>query len=105
VGALQQLQLDIPPACLIESVAFQVNNDTQFAQPDFSTVCSMVGQPIMLDAAQFGSLAHRVCKWRVGEPVHPSRVGWCCCTGQASTRPHSELGTVSRHYSTGGAHC
>ena len=63
IGALQQLQPTLPPAFLIENVAFQCHLNPQISQQDFDTVCSMIGQPVMLDAAQFGSLAHRVRNW------------------------------------------
>lgn len=63
IGALQQLQPDLPPAYLIENVAFQCHPQPHIAEQDFATTCNMIGQPVMLDAAQFGSLAHRVRNW------------------------------------------
>jgi hypothetical protein len=63
IGALQQLQPSLPPAFLIENVAFHCHPSKHISQQDFSTVCEMIGQPVMLDAAQFGSLAHRVRNW------------------------------------------
>jgi hypothetical protein len=60
VGALQQLQPQLPPAYILENVAFQHHPDTRIAEGDFRLVCDMIGQPTVLDAAQFGSLAHRV---------------------------------------------
>jgi site-specific DNA-cytosine methylase len=59
-GALQQLQPQRPPAFLWENTAFQFNwNSQRVAKEDFSTVCRAMGYPVCLDAAQFGSRAHR----------------------------------------------
>jgi site-specific DNA-cytosine methylase len=63
IGALQQLQPDLHPAFLIENVAFQCHPSKHISQQDYNTACDMIGQPVMLDAAQFGSLAHRVRNW------------------------------------------
>jgi hypothetical protein len=60
IGALQQLQPDLPPGYLIENVAFQHHKDPAISRGDFQTVCAMIGTPTLIDAAQFGSLAHRV---------------------------------------------
>jgi len=60
VGALQQLQPRLPPAYILENVAFQYHPDPRIADQDFKAVCRLIGQPTVLDAAQFGSLAHRV---------------------------------------------
>jgi RNase H-like domain found in reverse transcriptase/Reverse transcriptase (RNA-dependent DNA polymerase)/Integrase zinc binding domain/PHD-finger/Integrase core domain len=59
-GALQQLQPHRPPAYLWENTSFQYNwNSQRVAKKDFETVCAAMGRPICLDAAQFGSRAHR----------------------------------------------
>jgi transposase InsO family protein len=50
----------LPPAYLIENVNFQHHRKEHIASDDFAVVCSLIGQPIMFDAAQCGSLAHRV---------------------------------------------
>lgn len=60
LGALQQLQPSQPPAYVIENVAFQLHPKPGIAAGDFDTVCSIIGQPATFDAAQFGSLAHRL---------------------------------------------
>jgi site-specific DNA-cytosine methylase len=60
VGTLQQLQPSKPPGYSIENVAFQLNPQQRIAQQDFASVCSSIGHPVLLDAAQFGSLAHRL---------------------------------------------
>jgi site-specific DNA-cytosine methylase len=70
VGSLQQLQPDLPPAYLIENVAFQTHPNQAIAERDFQQVCSMIGYPVMLDAAQFGSLAHRVRNWWTNLCIH-----------------------------------
>jgi len=64
IGAMQQLQKQLPPAYLIENTALQHNwNSEQVRKDDFRTVCSYLGHPVCLDAAQFNSLAHRVRDW------------------------------------------
>lgn len=60
IGALQQLQKSLPPAYIIENVPMQFHPDKRIAMRDFNTVVNMIGNPVVLDAAQFGSLAHRV---------------------------------------------
>ena len=62
-GAPKQLQPALPPAFLIENMAVQCHLDPQISQQAFDTVCSIIGPPVMLDAAQFGSLADRVRNW------------------------------------------
>lgn len=44
------------PAYLLENVAFQNHHKSNIA-------CSNIGQPVVIDSAQFGSLAHRVGKY------------------------------------------
>jgi site-specific DNA-cytosine methylase len=60
IGALQQLQPEMPPGYIIENVAMQFHSNPAIAQQDYMRICSMIGQSTVLDAAQFGSLAHRV---------------------------------------------
>jgi site-specific DNA-cytosine methylase len=60
IGTLQQLQPEMPPGYVIENVAMQFHSNPAIAQQEFMRICSMIGQPTVLDAAQFGSLAHRV---------------------------------------------
>eukprot|EP00775_Hariotina_reticulata_P015000 gene15000-biopygen408 len=59
VKGLQQ-HCSLPPAYLLENVNFQHHRKQQISTADFSAVCSLLGQPITFDAAQCGSLAHRV---------------------------------------------
>eukprot|EP00775_Hariotina_reticulata_P015084 gene15084-biopygen1096 len=59
IGALQQLCPAAPPAYLLENVAFQHNRSSSIQQ-DYQHVCSIIGTPVRYDAAQFGSLAHRL---------------------------------------------
>lgn len=63
IGTLQQLRPAEPPAFLIENVPFQYHQDPNIAVRDFEAVCRMLGKPVVLDAAQFGSHAHRVRNW------------------------------------------
>jgi len=60
IGALQQLQPHLPPAYIIENVAMQFHSAERIAVADYNQICSILGNPTVLDAAQFGSLAHRV---------------------------------------------
>jgi hypothetical protein len=59
IGAMQQLMPHQPPAFLLENVPFQHHSKHSIAVTDFQQVCSIIGQPTTIDAAQFGSLAHR----------------------------------------------
>ena len=59
ISTLQQLCLH-PPAYILENVAFQLHRNSSISQLDFSTVCSIIGTPLLVDAAQFGSYAHRL---------------------------------------------
>jgi hypothetical protein len=59
VGALQQLQPQLPPAYLVENIAMQCHpSNPAMADGHFKRICATIGQPTMLDAGQFGSLAH-----------------------------------------------
>lgn len=60
LGTLQLLQQDTPPAYIIENTHFQQHANDQVALTDFGIICGMLGAPVVLDAAQFGSYAHRV---------------------------------------------
>jgi transposase InsO family protein len=58
---LQSIQQHVPPAFILENTAVQHN----FSHPtvrtqDFPVLCALLGQPVCLDAAQFGSYAHRL---------------------------------------------
>jgi len=59
LGTLQQLSMALPPAYIIENVAFQHHRNASISQGDFQEVCDRIGTPVLNDAAQFGSLAHR----------------------------------------------
>jgi len=59
LGSLQQLSAAQPPAYILENVAFQFHPHANISQDDFQQVCSRIGMPVLNDAAQFGSLAHR----------------------------------------------
>jgi hypothetical protein len=60
IGTLQQLQPTVPPAYILENVPLQLHHKHSIATSDFQQVCSIIGQPSTVDAAQFGSLAHRL---------------------------------------------
>ena len=60
LATLQLLQQQRPPGFIIENTAFQQHASDQVALSDFNLVCDMLGPPVVLDAAQFGSYAHRV---------------------------------------------
>ena len=61
IGALQQLQQRLPPAYLIENTAFQYNwKSVVVRETHFKHVCTALGTPVCIDAAQFNSYAHRL---------------------------------------------
>jgi hypothetical protein len=61
IAGLQMLQQARPPAYLLENTAIQCNfNTPEMAKRDFARICSVLGPPVLLDAAQFGSYAHRL---------------------------------------------
>ncbi len=61
VGALQQLQPAQPPGFILENTAMQAHFAHQeVREQDFPAVCSVLGEPVLLDAAQLGSFAHRL---------------------------------------------
>jgi site-specific DNA-cytosine methylase len=61
IGALQQLQHTRMPAYLLENSPLQYNWRSKGVRlRDYPRVVQAVGEPITCDAAQFGSLAHRV---------------------------------------------
>eukprot|EP00775_Hariotina_reticulata_P015035 gene15035-biopygen706 len=60
VGVLQQLQPDLPTAYLFENVPFQYHRKASISDEDFGTVTELIGQPVILDATQAGSFAHRL---------------------------------------------
>lgn len=55
---LQHVQSERPPAYLLENVAFL--NDTDSSKQAYEIICDFLGHPHVLDAAQFGSFAHRL---------------------------------------------
>jgi hypothetical protein len=64
------LQPHLPPAYLLENVAFQHHPHQQIAAADYERVCSIIRQPTTFDAAQAGSLAHRLRNYwtNLGQP-------------------------------------
>ena len=59
-ATLQLLQPAIPPAFLFENTAMQTHKDPDISVRDFAVICSIIGQPVLLDAARFGAGAHRL---------------------------------------------
>ncbi len=50
-----------PVAHVLENTAFQFNfNSEQISKDHFAEVCTHIGHPVVLDAARFGSHAHRL---------------------------------------------
>ncbi len=73
IGALQQLQVELPPAYLVENVAMQHNFSSEhIRQQAYSDVCRSLGDPVCIDAAAFGSRAHRLRNWwtNLADAVH-----------------------------------
>jgi hypothetical protein len=61
LASLQMLQQGRPPAYLLENTAVQCNfNAPEMARRDFDRICRVLGKPVLVDAAQFGSYAHRL---------------------------------------------
>eukprot|EP00775_Hariotina_reticulata_P002868 gene2868-biopygen4480 len=60
IGILQQLLPEQPPGYLLENVPMQYHRNSMIAQQDFDQVTRAIGQPVVLDAAQVGSFAHRL---------------------------------------------
>ena len=61
VGSLQQLQPNLPPLYILENTAMQLPFLKEHIRiNDFSVICSTVGAPVLLDAAQVNSHAHRL---------------------------------------------
>jgi hypothetical protein len=64
IGMLQQLQWDHAPGYLIENTAAQYNfNSRSIREYTYPRICAAIGDPVCLDAARFGSRAHRLCNW------------------------------------------
>jgi hypothetical protein len=59
-ATLQLLQPALPPAFLFENTAMQTHKDPNISVRDFEVICSIIGQPVLLDAARFGAGAHRL---------------------------------------------
>lgn len=77
IGALQQLQPVLPPAYILENTAMQVAwNHSSIREHDFPVICSSIGQPVLVDAARFGSYAHRLRNWwsNLAAPEHVALV-------------------------------
>lgn len=54
-------ELGNPPiAYLLENTAFQYHWNSQIRVHEFATVCAILGAPVEVDAARFGSYAHRL---------------------------------------------
>jgi hypothetical protein len=59
-ASLQLLQPRLSPAFIFENTSVQTHSNRTIAVDDFNTICSVIGQPVLLDAARFGSGAHRL---------------------------------------------
>ncbi|MGB8816241.1 MAG: reverse transcriptase domain-containing protein [Minisyncoccia bacterium] len=63
VGSLQQLQSRKPPAYLLENT-YMKHKKGKVLRRDYPRICTAIGQPITIDAAQCDSYAHRLrCFW------------------------------------------
>ena len=61
IGALQQLQHLHRPLYLLENAAMQYNfRSAEIRNVEFPALCMRIGDPVPLDAALFGSYAHRL---------------------------------------------
>jgi hypothetical protein len=62
-ASLQVLQPRLSPTFIFENTSIQTHRDRIIAVDDFNTICSVIGQPVLLDAVRFGSGAHRLRKF------------------------------------------
>ena len=62
LGALQQLQPQLPPGYFIENTYLRHNFGAlqQTSAAEYQFICQCIGHPLACDAAQFGSYAHRL---------------------------------------------
>eukprot|EP00775_Hariotina_reticulata_P009218 gene9218-biopygen10908 len=122
VGALQQLRVAQPTAYLFENVPMQHHREQHIPTTDFAAITDMLGQPVLFDAAQTGSYAHRlrnsgqICAmlsssqrlWSPSRGPQAELFNSCCprlgCPSQSPGRTgvHSmfaiTLGSLARHY-------
>jgi len=74
LAELQQMQ-QLPPGFLLENVAAQHNHKhPAVSTVDHEAICAVLGEPVTVDAPQFGALAHRL------------RNYWCNLADPASLR-------------------
>ena len=83
-ATLQLLQPTLPPAFLFENTAMQTHKDPNISVRDFEVICSIIGQPVLLDAARFGAGAHRLRNFwtNLALPHHLS-----CCAEEIHRNP------------------
>ena len=77
IAALQQLQPDNPPAWVLENTSMQAAwNHAQVREVDFPYINSILGTPVLLDAARFGAFAYRLRNWwsNIADPHHVAAV-------------------------------
>ena len=61
MGSLQQLQHAKPPLYLLENVSLQHNHSSaKIREQTYPFVCAAIGVPLVFDACQVGSYAHRL---------------------------------------------
>jgi hypothetical protein len=51
---------DTSASILFENTVMQTHKDPNISVRDFKVICSIIGQPVLLDAARFGAGAHRL---------------------------------------------
>ena len=71
LGDLQALQQQRPPGFILENTYMQ-DSKSKAVQDAFTKICHAVGQPVVVDAARFGSYAHRLRNFwsNLADPVH-----------------------------------
>eukprot|EP00877_Chromochloris_zofingiensis_P006431 jgi/Chrzof1/2040/UNPLg00696.t1 len=72
IKLLQSMQQALPPAYVLENTAFQYNfNSPNISKAEFELINSLIGAPVVIDAARFGSRAHRLRNfWQNLCPTH-----------------------------------
>jgi site-specific DNA-cytosine methylase len=75
-ATLQLLQPALPPTFSFENTAMQTHKDHNISVRDFEVICSIIGQPVLLDAARFGAGTHTLRNFWTNQAL-PHHLTWC----------------------------
>ena len=94
IGLLQNLQKRRPPAYLLENAATQHNfKHVQVRSVDHAAICSVLGPPVCVDAAQLGARAHRLRNWW-SNLADPRRLSYALMQFQRPPRSVQDAGLL-----------